>query len=188
MPVWIDELAAQPTAYLTLGTSPLFNVRPSVFRAFIDGLADEPLNLVIALGSNNDPADFGPTPSNVRIERYIPQTLVFPRCDIVICHAGSGSVMAALAHGLPLVLVPIGADQPLNARRCADLGLARVLDEETLDPSVARAAVRGVLANRSYRQHAEKLRAEIEALPGPEQAVKYLERLVAGEDLALPQA
>ena len=124
----------------------------------------------------------------MRIERYIPQTQVFPRCDIVICHAGSGSVMAALAHGLPLVLVPIGADQPLNARRCADLGLARVLDEETLDSSVARAAVRGVLANRSYRQHAEKLRAEIEALPGPEQAVKYLERLVAGEDLARPQA
>ena len=185
MPGWIDELATQPIVYLTLGTSSLFNARPNIIRAFIEGLADEPLNLIVAVGHNNDPADFGTTPSNVRIERYIPQTLVFPRCDLVVCHAGSGTVMAALAHGLPLVLVPIGADQPQNARRCAALGLAHVVDVDALSPSVALAAVLEGLGNLSYRQHAEMVRAEIEALPGPEQAVNYLERLVAGEDPAL---
>ncbi|MDP8922525.1 MAG: glycosyltransferase [Chloroflexota bacterium] len=184
-PAWIEELAAQPTAYLTLGTSLLFNARPAIFRAFIEGLANERLNLIVAVGPNNDPADFGPAPPNVRIERYIPQTLLFSRCAVVICHGGSGTVMAALAHGLPLVLVPIGADQPQNARRCADLELARVLDEDTLDPAVARAAVLQVLGTPSYRQHAEQLRAEIDALPGPEQAVTLLERLASGEDLAL---
>jgi UDP:flavonoid glycosyltransferase YjiC (YdhE family) len=188
MPAWIDELAAQPTTYLTFGTSPLFNAHPTIFRAFIEGLADEPLNLIVALGRNNDPADFGSTPPNVRVERYVPQTLIFPRCDLVVCHAGSGTVMAALAHGLPLVLVPIGSDQPQNAQRCADLGLARVLDEETLGPTVARAAVREVLDNPTYRRQAEKLRAEIEALPGPDRVVNVLERLVAGEDLALSHA
>jgi len=84
----------------------------------------------VALGRNNDPADYGPLPSNVRIERYIPQTLVFSRCDLLVCHAGSGSVMAAMTHGLPLVLVPIGADQPPNARRCADLGVAHQASSE----------------------------------------------------------
>lgn len=186
MPAWIDELAARPTAYLTLGTSALFNVRPSIFRAFIDGLADESLNLIVAVGRNTDPADIGPTPPNVRIERYIPQTLVFPRCDLVICHAGSGTVMAALAHGLPLVLVPLGADQPQNARRCADLGVACTLDEKTLNPAGARAAVLDVLVSPSYRAHAEELRAEIETLPTPEQAVTVLERLASGQDMTLP--
>jgi UDP:flavonoid glycosyltransferase YjiC (YdhE family) len=183
LPAWSDALAAQPTAYLTLGTSPLFNARPAIYRAFIEGLADAGLNLVVALGRNNDPADVRPPPPNVRIERYLPQTLLFPRCAVVICHGGSGTVIAALAHGLPLVLVPIGADQPHNAERCADLGLARVLDEDALNPSVARAAVLDVLGNPAYRRKAEALRAEIETLPGPEEAVRLLERLASGQDL-----
>jgi UDP:flavonoid glycosyltransferase YjiC (YdhE family) len=63
--------------------------------------------------------------------------------------------------------------------------LAHVVDADALRPSVARAAVLEGLGNPSYRKHAEKLRAEIEALPGPEQAVDYLERLVAGADPVL---
>jgi MGT family glycosyltransferase len=188
LPAWVDARPDRPSVYLTLGTSPLFNTRRAIFRAFIEGLADQPLNLIVAVGRNNEPEDFGPVPAHVRIERYIPQTLVFPRCDLVICHAGSGTVMAALAHGLPLVLVPIGADQPQNARRCAAQGFAHVVDTDTLTPSVARAAVLDGLANPSYRQHAEELRAETEGLPGPEQAVTFLERLAAGQDLALPRS
>jgi UDP:flavonoid glycosyltransferase YjiC (YdhE family) len=185
LPVWIDSLPAQSTVYLTLGTSSLINAWPSIMRAFIDGLANEALHLIITVGRNNDPANLGPGASNVRIERYIPQTLLFPRCALVICHAGSGTVMAALVHGLPLVLVPIVADQPQNARRCDALGLATVLDVDRLDPTVARTAVRTVLADPRYRQHAETMRAEIEALPGPEQAVLYLERLATHQDLRL---
>jgi MGT family glycosyltransferase len=185
LPAWIGSLPAQATVYLTLGTSSLINTRPSVMRAFIDGLANEPLNLIVTVGRNNDPAELGPGPSNVWIERYIPQTLLFPHCALVICHAGSGTVMAALVHGLPLVLVPIAADQPQNARRCDALGLAMVLDVDRLDPTITRTAVCTVLADPSYRQHAETVRAEIKALPGPEQAVIYLERLAAHQDLRL---
>jgi MGT family glycosyltransferase len=132
-------------------------------------------------GRNNDPADFEPIPSNMRIERYIPQSLVLPRCQLVINHAGSGTIMAALARGLPLVLIPTAADQPQNARRCADLGLAQVLDEDMLDPNMAREAVLEVLGNPAYRQNAEKLRTEIEGLPGPNEAVTLLERLACSQ-------
>jgi MGT family glycosyltransferase len=185
LPVWINDLVEQPTVYLTLGTSPLFNTRPAIYRAFIEGLADEPLNLIIAVGRNNDPDAFGRIPPNVRIERYIPQTLLFPRCTVVISHGGSGTVMAALAHGLPLVLVPIGADQPPNARRCADLGVARVMDEDTLTPSIARSAVRRVLDDPAYRQNAARMRAEIESLPDTDEAVLLLERLAGSQDPGL---
>ena len=51
-----------------------------------------------------------------------------PALRLVVSHGGSGSVVGALAHGLPMVLLPLGADQPQNARRCAELGVARVLD------------------------------------------------------------
>jgi UDP:flavonoid glycosyltransferase YjiC (YdhE family) len=76
-----------------------------------------------------------------------------------------------------MVLIPMGADQPLNAARCAELGVARVLDAMTATPQDARDAVSTVLADPTYRQAAERMRDEIEALPGPAHAVKLLEQL-----------
>jgi len=70
----------------------------------------------------------GARPANVQIERYVPQKHLLPHCQLVVSHGGSDSVLGALAHGLPMVLLPIGADQPLNAVRCHALGVARVLD------------------------------------------------------------
>ena len=120
-------------------------------------------------------------PAHVHIERYIPQTLLFGRCTLVITHGGSGTAMAALAHGLPLVIVPIAADQPENAERCAALGLGRVVPLVALTPERAREAVLGVLADPAHRQAAERLRAEMAALPGLEHAVDLLERLARGK-------
>jgi UDP:flavonoid glycosyltransferase YjiC (YdhE family) len=104
---------------------------------------------------------------------------MFPRCDVVLTHGGSGTVMAALAHGLPLVVVPISADQPENASRCAALGVGSVVAPRDLTPETVRDAVRTVLADPIYRRNAERLRDEIRSLPGPDQAVAMLEQLAA---------
>jgi MGT family glycosyltransferase len=118
-------------------------------------------------------------PANVHIERYIPQALILPRCDLVITHGGSGSVMGALAHGVPLALIPLNADQPLNAERCTALGVGRTIGGEDITPALARAAVEEMLANQAYRLNAERVRAEIASLPGPERALELLEQLAA---------
>ncbi len=83
----------------------------------------------------------------------------------------------ALAHGLPMVLLPMGADQPHNAARCRALGVARVLDAVRATPEKVRDAVSTVLGDPAYRRAAERMRAEIAALPGPEHAVTLLEQL-----------
>jgi UDP:flavonoid glycosyltransferase YjiC (YdhE family) len=88
--------------------------------------------------------------------------------------------MAALAHGLPQVIVPIAADQPENARRCEALGAGVTLEQIMVNPASARVAVWQVLDDPSYRANAERLRAEIEALPGSEETVRLLEGLVTG--------
>ena len=90
-----------------------------------------------------------------------------------------GSVLGALAHGLPSVLLPMGADQPLNAARCSALGLAQVLDPITTTPETIREAVATVLADPCYRQAAERIRDEIAALPALSQSIPLLERLAA---------
>ena len=103
----------------------VFNQVPGILEAILEGLRDEPITLIMTTGRDQDPAAFGPQPPNVHLERYVPQSLLFPRCDLVVTHGGSGTVMTALDHGLPMVIVPVSADQPDNARRCEQLGVAK---------------------------------------------------------------
>lgn len=105
------------------------------------------------------------------VTRFIPQADVLPRCRAVVSHGGSGTLLAALAHGLPSVLIPLGADQLVNASRAKELGLARVLHAIDATPADVRAAVEDALANPAP---ALGLRDEIAALPGPESAVQLL--------------
>jgi UDP:flavonoid glycosyltransferase YjiC (YdhE family) len=174
LPAWVHDLPERPVVYVGLGTA--FN-RPDIFRAFIAGLRDEALTLIVTVGRDQDPADYGPQPGNVHIERYIPLSLLLRHCDLAVTNGGSGTLTAALAHGLPLVVVPITADQPDNAARCAALGLGAVVEPADLTPEVARRAVLAVLADPAYRANAERLRDEMAALPGPDHAVVLLERL-----------
>jgi UDP:flavonoid glycosyltransferase YjiC (YdhE family) len=174
---WIIQLSGAPIVYFTLGT--VFNLESGdLFQRVLAGLRDLPINVIATVGRDIDPAELGPQPANIRIERFIPQSAILPHCAAVVSHGGSGSVLGALAHGLPAVLIPMGADQPLNADRCAALGVGLALDAVTSRPETVRAAVATVLDNPSYRRAAERMRDEIAALPGPEYAVGLLERLV----------
>jgi UDP:flavonoid glycosyltransferase YjiC (YdhE family) len=79
-------------------------------------------------------------------------------------------VCGALAHGLPMLLLPVGADQPFNAQRCQALGMVRVLDPIGQTYASIRDVAADLLAHDGYRQAARQVAAEIAALPRPEQA------------------
>jgi UDP:flavonoid glycosyltransferase YjiC (YdhE family) len=175
LPTWVHDLPDRPVVYATMGT--IFNQVPGILESMLTGLRDEPITLIVTTGRNQDPAAFGPQPPNVHLERYVPQSLLFPHCDLVVTHGGSGTVLTALDHGLPMVIVPVSADQPDNARRCEQLGVATVVSPDDRTPEAFRRAARDLLANPSYRQNAERLREEMEGLPGPAQVVGWLERL-----------
>jgi UDP:flavonoid glycosyltransferase YjiC (YdhE family) len=178
-PPFVITRPGAPTVYFTLGT--IFNLESGdLFARALAGLRELPINLVVTVGQHIDPAEFGPQPNHVHIAQYIPQSLILPHCSAVISHGGSGSVLGALTYGLPSVLIPMGADQPLNAARSAELGVARVLDPVEARPEDVSKAVTIVLADPSYRKAAERLRNEITALPEPAEAVRVLERLVKG--------
>jgi UDP:flavonoid glycosyltransferase YjiC (YdhE family) len=85
--------------------------------------------------------------------------------------------LAAVAHGLPLVAIPLGADQPLNAARIEALGIGRTVAPSALSPQAVRSAVRALLDQPPYRAAARRLRADYAALPGPEGARMALEAL-----------
>ncbi len=175
LPAWAVMLPDRPTVYATLGT--VFNQARPVFEAILAALRDEPITLILTVGRTVDPAEFGPQAGNVHIERYIPQTLILPHCDVVVTHGGINTVLAALMHGKPLVLLPMGADHFANARGCEAMGAGRSVGAEGRTPEAIREAVRAVLGDASYRESAERVRAAFASLPGPEEAVNWLEQL-----------
>ncbi len=181
LPDWIWELPKQPLVYLTLGTevNSESDLYPRVLQTIIAGLRDAPLNLIVTIGRDKDPADFGQQPSNVHIERYIPQSLLLPHCDLIVQHGGSNSLLAAIDTGLPMVIIPLIADQFFNASIVQKLQVGQVLQLQELTPASIRGAVEEVLINPLYRQNIVKLRNEIQALPNQQYAVQLVEKVVA---------
>ena len=175
IPEWVSSLPGQPTVYVTMGT--VFNGTPGVFEAVLGGLREAPYNVIVTIGRDRDPAELGPQPPNVHVERWIPQSLLFAHCDVVVCHGGSGTVLAALSHGLPLLILPQGADQFRNAERGVALGAARALAEEDVDAVAVRREVDELVGQPDHRTAADRLRHEIEGMPAPAAVVPRLEAL-----------
>jgi UDP:flavonoid glycosyltransferase YjiC (YdhE family) len=177
-PAWMRNLGDATTIYLSLGT--FFNLfTGDLFPRLVEGLRDLPVNLIITTGPNVAPQILGRQPANVHIEPFIPHAVVLPRCRLVVCHAGLGTVTHSLAHGLPMVLLPLAADHTRTAARCQELNVARVLDPILVTPQAAREATANLLADAAAQLAAQRIRDEIAALPGPAEMVKLLERLVA---------
>jgi UDP:flavonoid glycosyltransferase YjiC (YdhE family) len=176
LPDWADGLTGRPVVYVSLGTVPIFN-QPAAFSPLIAGLADLDLDVVVTVGTDTDPAALGPQPANVHVEQWLSLAALLPRCAAVLCHGGAGTTLAALSHGLPLVLSPRGADQFATARACHIAGAATVLSADDITPDAVRAAVSTVLEDDSHRDAARRLRSEIIGMPT---AAVTAERLLDG--------
>jgi UDP:flavonoid glycosyltransferase YjiC (YdhE family) len=200
-PAWLADLPDQPTVYVSLGT--VFNASyPEVFDSILAGLREEPLNLIMTLGANGDPARFGPQPPNVRIERYIPQSEILPYVDVCLNHGGYNTVIEPLLQGIPQVVLPLAADQPVLALLCLAHGAAPALPGHVFDliaggpglpvinpakltPLLIRDAVRRALTTPKYRAGARALQAKLAALPGLDVAVERLVHLARRHETVL---
>jgi len=174
-PDWLTDTFSGPTVFATAGTQ--VNRTPGLLESFLAALRDEPVALILTIGRDRDPTEFGPQPDHVHIERYIPQSLVLQACDLVLSHCGSGTLYAALDNGVPMVNVPIGMDQLENAADCERLQLGLTVGPTMRTAEAIRDAVRKVLADPSYRANAQRVQREMHALPGPSDVVAVLERL-----------
>jgi UDP:flavonoid glycosyltransferase YjiC (YdhE family) len=177
LPDWLHGLSERPIVYMTLGT--VTNTDVAVFRSALDGLADEPVNLIVTVGRDNDPATLGETPDNARVERYIPQSLLLSSCSAVISHAGSGTTLAALTHGLPQLLIPQGADQFVNAERCEQAGVGLRLLPDQVTAAAVRESLGSLLSSDAFHRQTRRLQAEMASMPTPEEWVEPLRRLAA---------
>lgn len=173
LPDSVITLPHERTVYLTLGT--LFNGAAD-FAVPLEALRELPVNVVVTCGYDVDPTAFEPLPRNVAVERWVSQALLLPRCSAVVCHGGAGTLIGALAYGVPVVCLPRGADQFANAEQVARTGAGIALRPDQVSVESIRDATRRVLDESSYAAVAYKLRSEIELLPDPSAVVEELTR------------
>jgi MGT family glycosyltransferase len=115
-------------------------------------------------------------PVNVQVRAWVPHAEVLPRASLVITHAGMGTVMAAMAYGVPMICLPMGRDQDGNAARVERLGAGRVLPAGS-PAAVIAAAVRSALADPGLADGARRQAAIIRADTAADRAVAELEAL-----------
>jgi UDP:flavonoid glycosyltransferase YjiC (YdhE family) len=169
-----DGARDRPRVYFSLGT--IFDLESGdLFERVISALAGLDVDAVATIGTRLDPSTFS-APPNVRVEQYVPQDRILASSDLVVSHGGSGSVLGAIAFGLPLVVLPLGADQPHNADRCDATGIGRVVDATASSDEIAE-AIGAVLADPSYRAAAGRLRDELDGFASPHEAVRFVEAL-----------
>ena len=162
----------RPLVYATLGTvfnDPTYDL--PFFPSIQAGLHDAPVDLLMTVGPNVDPNYLGEQRTGVHVARYVSQRAVLERCAVVICHGGYGTLLEAIDAAVPLIVVPFGADQHINAATVERLGIGLIISEEAMTPQVAHAAVERLLDEGSaQRQRIEALRDAWRALPGPAEA------------------
>lgn len=170
-----DHPQSRPLVYVTFGT--VFNDVGSPFADAVAGVARLPVDVLVTIGRNGDPAALGDVPENVRVEHYVPQAEVLPRCAAVVSHGGSGTLLAGLAHGLPQLALPQGADQFLNAAQTAAVGAGVALLPGESGAAEVSDALGRLLGESSYRLAAQAVARDIAAMPGPDEVAVVLGEL-----------
>ncbi|MEV7548679.1 glycosyltransferase [Amycolatopsis sp. NPDC089917] len=173
-PPVFDGLRHGKTVYVTAGTS--HNTRPGVLETMISAVRGEGVNVIATIGLDGDRERFGSQPAEVRIENFLPQQRILPHVDAVVCHAGSGTVLGSLAHGVPLVVSPLATDQFDMAAQVAGAGAGVLACPGSPTRSGIRDAVRTVLADPAYRDSAVSLAARLAAMPDPASVLDQLAR------------
>ncbi|NEB93499.1 glycosyltransferase [Streptomyces bauhiniae] len=170
LPGWLDEPRRRPLVCLTFG-SVLPSLAPDRMRTLITRLMHTLPALDVEVVVAIDPAGaqgLRPAPPGVLSVGWQPLDHVVPRCAVLVHYGASGMTMAAMAAGVPQVVltVPI-ADAPDNARRIEASGLGIALPALDLDAERVVAACRALLAEPSWRVRAAEVAAEQDYRPAP---------------------
>ncbi|MFG3660888.1 macrolide family glycosyltransferase [Streptomyces sp. NPDC047706] len=162
-----------PVLYASLGT--LFGAGPALLRSFATALAPLGGTVIVSTG-RTDPEALGPLPAQVLARRSVPQLQVLERAALFVTHGGMNSVNEALYTGVPMLVIPQGADQPLVARRVVELGAGLSIRNHDVTESSVRALARRLLDEPRFRAAAGTLRAAQHEAGGYERAADELER------------
>jgi len=166
---WTPPPGDRPLLVVSLGTS--VHRKPGFFRTCAEALGELPYRVLMTVPEGLD----GPLPANVATHRWLPLAEVLAHAAGFVCHGGLGSVMTALANGVPVVVVADGPERLVNAARVEELGLGRSVPESRLTARRLRGAVLEAVTDPFVRAAAEAMRDDIRDAGGGSRAVDAVE-------------
>jgi MGT family glycosyltransferase len=155
-PPWpIDDTRSS----VLVSLSTLQQGQATVMERVLSALGTLPVNAVATFGPAMDPQQFD-VPANVAAERFVPHAAVLPRVQLMVTQCGLGTLMKGLAHGVPLVCLPVLGDQHDNAARVVALGAGvRLRADASVD--AIRDAIDRVATDARYRRAAQAFAEKI---------------------------
>jgi zeaxanthin glucosyltransferase len=169
-----ERLTGEPLIYASLGT--LVNGLEDLYKHILKAVeAVEGVQMVLSAGKNINPENLGPIPSNTIVVRSAPQLELLKRAALCITHAGLNTVLESLAHGVPMVAIPIGFDQPGIAARLAYHGTGEFIELDELTVEGLTGLIEKVLQGPTYRARANYFRKVISKTRGLELAADIIE-------------
>ena len=166
----------RPLVVASLSTS--HQGQEALLQRLCDVLGDMDLEALVTTGRGVDPASLA-AKANTTVLRHVAHEAVLGEARLLITHAGHGTVMAGASHGVPMLCLPMGRDQPAVAARVADLGLGTVLDPASPSQALA-AAVTALLADTSIRARSGAFARQLAGRARPEYAADLVEGMLVG--------
>ncbi|WP_170301515.1 glycosyltransferase [Saccharopolyspora hirsuta] len=175
VPGWAMQRQERPRIGVTLGTVVPVMSGTSSLSVVVEALGEFDADVVLA-GREADLADVAPLPDNVRAVGFLPLSAFLPTSSLLVHHGGSGTTAAALHYGVPQLVLPAFADNPMSAERVVDRGVGLSHDPTAVDVETVRSAVRKLLDEPAFGDAAREVSAEMATQPSP---AAVLERALA---------
>ncbi|MEV5975684.1 macrolide family glycosyltransferase [Streptomyces sp. NPDC052114] len=172
---WTRPEGAEKVLLVSLGSA--YTQQPQFYRNCVAAFGDLPgWHVVLQIGKHVDPAELGDDlPSSIEVRSWSPQLAILEQADAFVTHAGMGSSSEGLFSGVPMIAVPQGAEQPLNADRLVELGVARRIDTAAATAEVLRGALLDLVADPEVARRCAELKAEVRAEGGTARAADLIE-------------
>ena len=161
----IDYMKGEnPVVYISLGT--VVKGAKQFFQCCVDAFRDLPVDVILSTGKTFDIGKLKNIPPNIYVYSSVPQIDVLQYADVFVTHGGMNSVSEALVSGVPMIVLPFMADQPVNAQCVEMLGLGKSMDYKTLDSQSLKETVLSVLADDNIKANLAKMKTWIAQAPG----------------------
>jgi MGT family glycosyltransferase len=168
----LERKDQQKLIYISLGT--MFNDVQSFYQLCFEALASLNIHVILSVGKRIDMGALGDIPENFMVLPFVSQLQVLQEADLFITHGGMNSVNEALYYGVPLLVIPMSADQPIVADRVAELGAGKRLDRDALTTDLLHEYVEELLHAETYRTNSSRIGASLREAGGQKKAIEHI--------------
>ncbi|MFI6170434.1 macrolide family glycosyltransferase [Nocardia sp. NPDC051052] len=175
---WTRPADAENVLLISLGSA--YTRQLEFYRQCLRAFGDLPgWHVVLQIGKYTDPTELGDIPANVEVHSWVPQRAILEQADAFVTHAGMGGCGEGLLAGVPMIAVPQGAEQFMNADRLVELGVARRIDTQNATAQNLRKALQELIADPAVARCSAQLCADTAAEGGTTRAADLIENMLS---------